>query len=297
MNWYKVDLFALSMDLSPLLSKLQQKGILYRVTEEPKGQCLWLNDQLQADQLREFLRQNGMDNIVSPTLAETSGRNIANLQDGEQFLTRKFLEFQHALGRYPVTLVTILLGVLGALLEHYDHQLIWISWLTFQPIQLMGGYLGFASLSAGLEAGQYWRLITPIFLHFGLFHILFNALWIWEFGRRIELGLGKLSLIVLILVIGIASNLTQYLWAGPSLFGGLSGVLYGLMGFLWIYNHFRPKPVFTLQPGIVGFMLVWVVLGMTGVVDFFMDGSIANAAHLGGLLSGMLIAFLATMRK
>ncbi|MBU3070539.1 rhomboid family intramembrane serine protease [Aestuariicella sp. G3-2] len=297
MNWYKVDLFALSLDLSPLLTQLQQKGILYRVTEEPKGQCLWLDDQQQAEQLREFIRQNGLDSISPPSMAESSHRNTASLQDGEQFLTRKLVDFHGALGRYPVTLLTLLLGVLGALLVHYDQQLDWVSWLTFQPVRVMGEYLGLASVGAGLEAGQYWRLITPIFLHFGLFHILFNAMWIWEFGRRIEIGLGSFALTALILLIGIASNLTQYLWGGPSLFGGLSGVLYGLMGFLWIYNRFKPHPVFTLQPGIVGFMLVWVVLGMTGAVDFFMDGSIANAAHVGGLISGMLIAVIVAMRK
>ncbi|WP_439136003.1 rhomboid family intramembrane serine protease [Pseudomaricurvus sp.] len=292
MSWYKVDLFPLSLDLSPLLVQLQQKGILYRVTEEPRGQCLWLSNESQAGQLRGFIQEHGLEGIAPVSMAEASS-NAASLQGGEQFMTRKLFEFQQALGRYPVTLGAILLGVLGALLVHYDHELTWVSWLTFQPIQLMGSRLGLASVTAGLELGQYWRLITPIFLHFGVFHILFNAMWVWEFGRRIEVGLGSLQLTGLILLIGVISNFAQYIWGGPSLFGGLSGVLYGLLGFLWIYNYFKPRPVFTLQPGIIGFMLVWVVLGMTGAVDFFMDGSIANAAHVGGLIAGMMCAAIA----
>lgn len=293
MSWYKVDLFPISLDLSPLLIQLQQKGILFRVTEEPKGQCLWVGDETQADQLRGFIQEHGLQAITPPSMAESSPRKASTFQDGEHFMARKLVEAQGALWRYPVTLGAILLGVLGALLVHYDVQLVWVRWLTFQPIQLMGQQLGLASVNAGLEQGEYWRLVTPIFLHFGLFHILFNAMWIWEFGRRIELGLGSLPLIGMIFATGIASNFAQYIWGGPSLFGGLSGVLYGLMGFLWIYNRFRPHPAFELQPGIIGFMLVWVVLGMTGAVDFFMDGSIANAAHVGGLISGMLIAVLA----
>lgn len=293
MNWYKVEIFTLTLDLTPLLMQLQQRGIRYRVTEEPGGQCLWLGNADQASQLREYLREHGLDSLMSATVAETSLHNPAGLGGGEQFLARKLIDAQRTLRRYPVVMLTLMLGVLGALLVHFDPGLNWVKWLTFQPVQVMGQYLGLASVTHGLEQGQYWRLITPIFLHFGLFHIVFNALWVWEFGRRIELGLGSARLLLLVLLIGVISNSAQYLWGGPSLFGGLSGVLYGLMGFLWIYHRLRPHPVFALQPGIIGFMLVWVVLGMTGIIDFFMDGSIANAAHVGGLIAGMLSAMVA----
>jgi GlpG protein len=292
-NWYKVDVFNLRLDLSPLLMQLQQQGIAYRVTEEPRGQCLWLDHAGRAEQLKEYLREHGLEPFAASMIAETSWQNAATAQDGELFVSRKLLHLQRALRLYPITLGAILLGVLGALLVHFDPQLVWVRWLTFQPLQLMGQYLGLASVTVGLEQGQYWRLLTPIFLHFGLLHIVFNALWVWEFGRRIELGLGSGPLFILMLIIGVASNAVQYLWGGPSLFGGLSGVLYGLLGFLWIYNRIKPQDIFALPPGIVGFMLVWVVLGMTGAVDFFMDGSIANAAHVGGLVSGMLLAPLA----
>lgn len=292
-NWYQVDVFPLTLDLTPLLARLQQQGILYRVTEELGGQCLWLGDAEQAGQLRDDIREHGLESLAPISIAEASLHNPASLGGGEQFLARKLIDGQRALTRYPVVLLTILLGAVGALLVHFDPQLTWVKWLTFQPVQVMGQYLGLASVVTGLEQGEYWRLITPIFLHFGLFHIVFNALWVWEFGRRIERVLGSGTLLLLVLSVGLLSNSAQYLWTGPSLFGGLSGVLYGLMGFLWIFNRLRPHPVLTLQPGIIGFMLVWVVLGMTGAIDFFMDGSIANAAHVGGLVAGMLLAPLA----
>lgn len=293
LNWYKVDVFTLTLDLTPLLAQLAQRGILYRVTEEPEGQCLWLGNAEQAGQLREHLREHGIDSFLSASIAETSPHQPVTAGSGQQFLARKLIDAQGALVHYPVVIITVLLGIAGALLVHFDPQLEWVSWLTFQPVQVMGQYIGLASAATGLERGEYWRILTPIFLHFGLFHILFNALWVWEFGRRIELGLGSARLLVLVLLIGVISNTAQYLWTGPSLFGGLSGVLYGLMGFLWIYHRLRPHPLFALQPGIVGFMLLWVVLGMTGAIDFFMDGSIANAAHVGGLVAGMALAPLA----
>lgn len=293
LNWYKVEIFTLTLDLTPLLAQLAQRGILYRVTEEASGQCLWLSNAEQAEQMREYLREHGIDSFLSPAVAETSPHQPVTAGGGQQFLARKLIDAQGALVHYPVVMITILLGIGGALLVHFDPRLEWVKWLTYQPVQLMGQYIGLASAATGLERGEYWRMLTPIFLHFGLFHILFNALWVWEFGRRIELGLGSARLLVLILLIGVISNTAQYLWTGPSLFGGLSGVLYGLMGFLWIYNRLRPHPLFALQPGIIGFMLLWVVLGMTGAIDFFMDGSIANAAHVGGLAAGMALAPLA----
>lgn len=73
------------------------------------------------------------------------------------------------------------------------------------------------------------------------------------------------------------------------MFGGMSGVVYALVGFIWIRHKIAPHPLFAVAPGIIGFMLFWLVFCMTGIVDVFIDGSVANAAHLGGLISGMLL--------
>ena len=63
------------------------------------------------------------------------------------------------------------------------------------------------SIGEFLQHGHYWRLVTPIFLHFGWVHLIFNMLWLWELGRRIEYAVGSLHLLTVILFIGIASNL------------------------------------------------------------------------------------------
>lgn len=87
--------------------------------------------------------------------------------------------------------------------------------------------------------GQVWRLFTPMFLHFGIFHIVFNLLWTLEFGRVIELRQGWPAFILITLAISISANLSQYFVSGP-LFGGMSGVIYGLFGYIWIQSWLNP---------------------------------------------------------
>lgn len=143
-----------------------------------------------------------------------------------------------------------------------------------------------------LASGQYWRLITPIFLHFGLVHLVFNSLWLSMLGSRIEQLNGSLHLILLVVLSGIVSNMAQYFWTGSFYFGGMSGVVYALLGYIWIKSKLVPHPELQLPPGIVGFMLGWLVVCMTGVLDVLLGVGIANAAHLGGLVIGMVLGFI-----
>lgn len=135
---------------------------------------------------------------------------------------------------------------------------------------------------------QWWRLITPVFLHFSIFHLVFNLLWTWEFGRLIEWRNGPVMLIFLTILIGVASNLVQFLDAGP-LFGGLSGVVYGLFGYLWIRGKYGRRFGVSLNPAIVNLMLGWFVICWSGVLGLF-GISVANSAHTAGLVSGAAVA-------
>ena len=64
------------------------------------------------------------------------------------------------------------------------------------------------------------------------------------------------------------------------------------MGFIWIHKKLNPDSLLTIQPGIVIFMLVWLVIGITGAIDLLIDGSVANAAHGFGLLAGVVLALI-----
>ena len=139
-------------------------------------------------------------------------------------------------------------------------------------------------------AGELWRLITPIFLHFGIFHIVFNMLWTWELGRLIEWRQGPVMLGVLVVSVALVSNLAQYFITGP-LFGGMSGVVYGLFGYVWIQGLTNPKFAIRLNPVIVKFMLGWFVICWSGLLEKFFGVAVANTAHTAGLLMGVAVAF------
>ncbi|MSU63618.1 MAG: rhomboid family intramembrane serine protease [Pedosphaera sp.] len=132
-----------------------------------------------------------------------------------------------------------------------------------------------------IRHGEIWRLITPIFLHFHILHIFFNMLWLKDLGTLIEMRLGRNYLLALVAGTGVISNLGQYYLAGPA-FGGMSGVVYGLLGYIWMRGKFDPDSGLFLHPTTVVMMLIWLCFGFTGAM------AIANGAHTIGLASGMV---------
>ena len=272
MDGVRVAEFPLSMDLSPIRLVLEQHHIEYRIDREDGSQILYVDSDAHVGEVVTLLRE--------------SIREMERRQ--EQVGLRASPDLSRQFARTPVMMICLGLSIVGALIPHWWPQL--LHWLTFQDFTLVSNTrITFGSLQDSLAAGQYWRLITPIFLHFGVFHIVFNGLWLWEFGRRIETLAGSLHFLLLVLVTGLVSNGAQYWWSGPSLFGGMSGVIFGLLGYLWIRNLVAPHPGLTLPRGIVPLMIGWLLICMTGLIDFFFAGSIANAAHAAGLATGALL--------
>lgn len=142
-----------------------------------------------------------------------------------------------------------------------------------------------------IQQGQWWRLVTPMFLHFSIFHLVFNMLWTWELGRIIEWQQGAWLLAILISGVSVVSNLAQYMVSGP-LFGGMSGVIYGLFGYVWIQSLTSPRFRIRLNPVIVRLMLGWFVLCWSGLLEKFFGLAVANTAHSAGLASGALAALI-----
>ena len=183
----------------------------------------------------------------------------------------------------PLTLVLIIISVIVAIASSFGEN-----------IEMLYPFFISKYLEAGLPEimeGEVWRLITPIFIHFGPIHIIFNALWMYNLGSVIEPLQGSPRLGLLVGVMGILSNLGQFLWDGPG-FGGLSGVVYGLLAYIWVQGKLNPRFGLILHPQIVYMMMIWFFLCWSGVI-----GDIANMAHTIGLLTGLLLGWIFSPNK
>lgn len=161
--------------------------------------------------------------------------------------------------------------------------------VIFAMQQLGAGNAVFSALHFPAFAGQEWQLwrwLSHAVLHFSVMHIAFNLLWWWQLGGDIEQRLGSGKLLQLFAVSAALSGAGQY-WVEGANFGGLSGVVYALVGYLWMLGYKAPQMGLSMPKPLIGFMLVWLVLGF---VQPFM--AIANSAHLAGLLTGVVIGLI-----
>ncbi|WP_288375330.1 rhomboid family intramembrane serine protease [uncultured Pseudomonas sp.] len=281
MNVIEVMRLPLGVDLSGFVTLLRRLEVPHRVVEEGSEQVLWVPPAMAA-QVLELYRRYPDGNADADSLV--------GAQTPASEPTRPPLKEQLRACKVTAAILLLCIAVVG--LTGLGENLSTLSWFTFQDYQVQGDYLYFVPLAQSLGEGQWWRLVSPMLLHFGVLHLAMNGLWYWELGRRIELRQGPWALLALTLVFSLVSNLAQHFIGGPNLFGGLSGVLYGLLGYLWLFQWLAPNPLFSLPRGVLVMMLIWLVICLSGVVGQLGFGQIANAAHVGGLLIGCLTGLL-----
>lgn len=148
-----------------------------------------------------------------------------------------------------------------------------------------------------IKEGEVWRLISPIFLHIDLFHLFFNMLWLFVLGKQIELRLGIARYLFFIGIIAIPSNIVQYIVGGPN-FIGFSGVLAGMLAYIWLRQHIAPWEGYQLDRLTILFIVLFIALmAFLQLVAFFVGTfsgievttGIANTAHLTGAAIGLLL--------
>lgn len=265
------------VDLSGFIGLLQRLQVPHRLAEEVGEQVLWVPEEALAEQVRALYARyphgDAAALVAEPVVSSRAGLLVQ-------------------LRRSPLTAFLLLLTFIVFALTAAGENFAVVRWLSFVDFRIEGEHLYLNYADATLASGQWWRLITPMLIHFGWLHLAMNSLWYWELGRRIEFRQGAVGLLGLSLLFGLASNVAQYGWAGPSLFGGLSGVLYGLLGHCWIFQRLAPCEAYRLPPGVLVMMLAWLLICMTGIFELLQFGAIANAAHVGGLLAGCLTGLI-----
>ncbi|MGO2242680.1 MAG: rhomboid family intramembrane serine protease [Halomonas sp.] len=268
-------------DTSELRQALWRHRIGHRITDEADGQLLWIADPRQQGELTALVEQWKRGEPLALQQTTKYPRSMANS------LT--------SLRQVPVTSLMIVLSlVVFALIEMLGNQLIVA--LTIVPVGISGGELSFGNLSQMLSSGQVWRLLSPAFLHFGLMHLIFNLMWVWYFGRQVEALQGSRTMLLLLIVAGIGANIAQYM-TGTVLFGGMSGVVYALLAHVWLMSRRVPQSGFFVPQMLVVFMLGWMVFTMTGLAGSVGFGNVANEAHLGGLLVGLVTGWYYSSRR
>jgi len=170
-----------------------------------------------------------------------------------------------------------------------------ISWHTPNGAEIQDKYLAL-SLD-GLKSGYVWQLLTFQFMHVGWLHIFFNSLVIFFFGRPVETALGRGKFLLLYFSSGIIGGLVQMLFSFlfPSFDVPVVGASAGASGLVAAFAVLHWNERFTLFLYFIpiamrGKTLLWVSLALAAVGILTPDSHIANAAHLGGVLTGFVFA-------
>lgn len=270
-------------------------GIASRVDDRPEGWVVWVHNEDRLAQARQELEQFLRDPAHPRYQAARQG--AATVRRESARLDRQYRKnFRDMSGtwdginarRRPLTVALVAISVAVFLLAGGHNGKLW-SLLSFSSFVVDEHHRVHTRGLTDILSGEVWRLVTPIFLHYDTMHLVFNMWALLVIGSIIEYRRGTATLAVLVLVTAIASNCGEfayhlYFFGQYVRFGGMSGVVYALFGYAWIKGTYEPEQGIILNPQAVRWMLIWLVICFTGAL-----GSIANAAHVVGLLSGMAL--------
>lgn len=293
----QIGLIPKGTDPKTLTDHLTALGMQTRADERPDGWMIWIYDENHLGEARREL----LSYVENPAdaryhEAELSAERIRQEKERLEKEYRKNVRSlsgrwdQANLRRRPLTVALMAISIIVYFCRDRnapDLGKVYNSLLFSSRTQAPEGGLPNHGLD-DIFHGQVWRLITPIFLHFSPLHILFNLWWLRDLGSMIEYRRGTRTLALVVLLSALASNTGEFAFGlffrgAPPLFGGMSGVVYALFGYVWMKGNHEPEQGMMLHPYTIQFMIFWLVLCFTGWV-----GPIANTAHILGLVVGVL---------
>src|SRR5690606_28917518 len=140
----------------------------------------------------------------------------------------------------PLTVALVVVSVLFAFATRLGDDFQLTAQFFFPDFSYGGRTLNLSLIAQNFTMEQFLRMFSPMFLHFSLLHIAFNLLWVWELGRRIEAVQSSWTFLAVVLVLSLVSTSIQCVWVGVTSFGGMSGVVFGLFGYVWMWRLIDP---------------------------------------------------------
>ena len=265
---------SLDIDLLSYSYFLRQHGLNHRIIEESGQQSVYVEYDRDVafiqKSLEDFLRKQEsleQQNVKSPQVSNQAKKIAYNL----------YLAFINS----PATLSLVLLSIMVAVITSLGNEVYRLNFLFYPVIATSSLGALFADIvNLRIAVGT----LTPMFLHFGELHLIFNMLWLWYFGRQLEAIQPLWMFILLVVVTSFISNTTQYLAIEFNNFGGMSGVVYGLVGYTWVIHSLMPRSYLLINTNMFVFFVAALVL-----MEIIGSSWIATAAHVGGLISGLII--------
>ena len=287
-----------------LVDYLLTEGI--RSNAEPDGESwsLWINNENQVDAAKEVLAHflqapddarylNRAASAKAVRVADRERRHFAksNYHEARQIWSSGITPTAR---RIPITfaLIAASIGVtlwsgFGSNQSVYDK----FSYVKWRENGDTWNHADPMDASIDVRAGEFWRVITPAFLHLGPLHLIFNMMWLHSLGGQLEVRKGKAKYLGMVVAFAISSTVGQVFVARYPFFGGMSGVVYGLFGYIWMKARFDPRDGFVISQSTVNLMIVWFVI-------CFMPGfGVANGGHAGGLVLGLMMGYVSSQMR
>ncbi|HKQ37356.1 MAG TPA: rhomboid family intramembrane serine protease [Verrucomicrobiae bacterium] len=266
-------------------------GIQNLVESEKDGWAVWIHSEDEIPKAKDFMLAyvgNPQDpKYVKVTRQMRQARDQRERERAEEEGTAEPVERVYVVELGPVTLLLMLASLAFYALTKLEPPPAWLNdfWISNAPMSFRE-----------IIDGEVWRLFTPILIHRDFLHVILNVLCLLALGGMIERRHGSVRLALLVLLFAAISNIAQYLVAGP-LFGGLSGVIYGLFGYVWLRGRVDPASGFVLPPYLISMMIVWFFICLIPPLMEKAGLRIANGAHAAGLVAGIITGYIAGLRK
>ena len=264
----------IDIDLLSYSQFLKQQGLRHRIVEESGMQTIYVESSTEVQFIQQSLESFiNVEEVLQSERVISSGSAISIKGIIYSILT--------AFIQNPITMVLIVVCLTVAAISSLGTAVSRVDFM-FYPL------IDSSSLSALLgdinSLGIAFGTLAPMFLHFGELHLVFNLLWLWYFGKQLESLQPAGMFIVLVVLTSFVSNTTQYMAIEYNNFGGMSGVVYGLLGYTWIIHSLMPRSYLLINTNMFIFFVIALVL-----MEVIASSWIATAAHVGGLVSGVAI--------